>query len=129
MARKAPSPAPVAHCISSAICYAMTLPLLTPALHQAATTWIESLERHAQTSGRTLDERERAMAAEVGVCHPERIRVLDIDSFPQPPDPQLRAAAQAVGLTIFSKPCRRQLPAAGTHSASPLPAQQLRSTS
>ena len=98
MARKVPSPTPVAHCISSLICYAMTLPLLTPALHQAATTWIESLERHAQTSGRTLDARECAMAAEVGVCHPERIRVLEIDSFPQPPDPQLRAAAQAAGL-------------------------------
>ena len=97
MARKVPSPTPVAHCISSFIRYAMTQPLLTPALHQAATTWIESLERHAQTSGRTLVARECAMAAEVGVCHPERIRVLEIDSFPQPPDPQLLAAAQAAG--------------------------------
>ena len=71
---------------------------LNAAIQHAAIKWIETLERQAMATGWALDDRERALAAHAGVRYPERVRVLELGTFPQPPDPQLRAAAQGIGL-------------------------------
>jgi hypothetical protein len=77
----------------------MSTPILTAAAFQhAAIAWVETLEQQALATGQALDDRELALADHVGVRYPERIRILELDAFPQPPEPELHAAARAVGL-------------------------------
>lgn len=76
----------------------MNLPPNFPALLTAAAAWIDSLERLALAHGRPLAPHELALAHHAGVREPQRIRVLELDHFPQPADPALCAAARARGL-------------------------------
>jgi hypothetical protein len=71
-----------------------TLPSLLP----AAIKWAEARSREAAASGRSLNEREIAVARAVGVQQPELIRVAVVDSLPLPEDTTLRAAALQTGL-------------------------------
>jgi hypothetical protein len=49
-------------------------------------------------TGQSLNETLAALAASVGVLHPEHIRVVEVLKLPFPDDPELRQAALASGL-------------------------------
>lgn len=76
----------------------MNPPLTLAALLPAAAAWIDSLEQHALSHGRPLAPHELALAHHAGVSEPQRVRLLELDPFPQPADPALCAAATAYGL-------------------------------
>jgi len=54
-------------------------------------------DRIVLARGRTLDADEVALARAVGVAHPERIRVLVTDLFPEPADERLAKAMRPLG--------------------------------
>jgi hypothetical protein len=70
------------------------LPLLLP----KAIAWIESEEARITASGQALTPALMALAQQVGVERPERIRVELADALLLPADPDLRVAATATGL-------------------------------
>jgi len=72
----------------------VALPLLLP----RAIEWAVARSQEAAACGRSLSEREIAIARAVGVRQPELIRVYVVDSLPLPEDSALRAAALQTGL-------------------------------
>ena len=78
----------------------MTLDLRNalPSLLPEAIAWAEARAYEAAASGMTLDDSGVALARAVSVVHPERIRVLLVESLPLPDDPNLREAALEAGL-------------------------------
>ncbi|HEY5993593.1 MAG TPA: hypothetical protein VIU46_03235 [Gallionellaceae bacterium] len=69
------------------------LPILLP----SAVAWAERTAAASCVSGRPLSAGELALAREVGVHQPERIRLLIVDEMPRPQHLLLRAAARAAG--------------------------------
>jgi hypothetical protein len=69
-----------------------------PKLAPKTVAWAEGQWSEMAGTGRPLDETLMAVAASVGVLHPERIRVAEVLELPMPDDPELRQAAMATGL-------------------------------
>ncbi len=67
-----------------------------PGLMPVAIQWAEATAEYVALSGRPLDEVECEIARRVGVCRPERIRLLRVDRMPYPEHRLLQAAAMAV---------------------------------
>jgi hypothetical protein len=63
-----------------------------------AVAWAEAQSRHVAETGQPLNAADRSIAMQVGVQHPELIRMIIVDALPQPDDPALRRAALATGL-------------------------------
>jgi hypothetical protein len=73
---------------------ASSLPQLLP----AAVAWAEARSTEILRDGRLLAPAEVALAREVGVARPERVRVQMVDMIPMPQEPTLRRAAMYTGL-------------------------------
>jgi hypothetical protein len=69
-----------------------------PGLLPSAIAWAEEQCERTQRTGQPLDTAGLAMAARVGVQHPERIRTQLVDALPLPEEPALHQAALATGL-------------------------------
>lgn len=67
----------------------------------AALSWFSETEAALHPLGRTLTDRERAKATELGVRRPEDVRILVLKKFPVPSDPELKKEAQHFGLGSF----------------------------
>jgi hypothetical protein len=78
----------------------MTFNLLSvlPQLLPSAIAWAEEQSERTQQTGQPLNTAGLAMAARVGVQHPERIRTQLVDALPLPEEPALHQAALATGL-------------------------------
>lgn len=84
------------------------LKAMLPAILPRAIAWAETQERHVLESGMPLNEELSGVALGVGVRHPERVFLLEVESLPLPSDPDLRLAAletnllgpNTVGLTL-----------------------------
>ena len=63
-----------------------------------AAEWAEQQERRILASGVCLSPLQMADARQMGVVHPERVRVLAVAAIPTPEHPVLRAAVEATGL-------------------------------
>ena len=61
-----------------------------------AVQWAAEQERRVLCEGVRLSEIELADARVIGVCNPERVRLLRVDSIPVPVHPMLRAAAASI---------------------------------
>ncbi|RYG63583.1 hypothetical protein EON80_20945 [bacterium] len=73
------------------------LPPDIEALLALASTWCEEQERLILSKGVPLTAEETGWAKQIGVAHPDRVRLLCVDEIPQPEDPTLRAAAELYG--------------------------------
>jgi hypothetical protein len=62
--------------------------------------WAAAMERRAMRFGRPLRRRERLLASQAGVRHPERIRVLVVEAMPEPAFPWMRGLAARWGFTM-----------------------------
>jgi hypothetical protein len=71
-------------------------PELNSLLAQAA-TWCEEQEHLILSNGVPLTPEETQWATQIGVTHPDRVRLLCVEELPQPQDPTLRAAAEQYG--------------------------------
>ena len=71
--------------------------LVTSSLIQKAITWAEAQYASIAQAGLPLDDAQFSLAAVVGVQHPDRIRIAEIQRFPRPDDPELRQAAFDTG--------------------------------
>lgn len=69
-----------------------------PGLLPKAVEWAQRQEAHALEVGRPLSEEMTGVARRMGVVSPESVRILAVESLPQPGDPKLRAAAEETGL-------------------------------
>ena len=69
-----------------------------PALFRHVVDWISSLEKQAQESGRALTPIEFNLAQNVGVAHPEEVRILSVRRIPLPSHPRVKQLARRVGL-------------------------------
>ncbi|MGC4013999.1 MAG: hypothetical protein QM755_05695 [Luteolibacter sp.] len=58
--------------------------ILADALALAVTPWAESQERRILREGRPLSMQEHALAAEIGVIRPDKVRILHLDPIPAP---------------------------------------------
>jgi hypothetical protein len=66
-----------------------------------AVQWAAEQERRVLCEGVSLSKVELADARVIGVCNPERVRLLPVDSIPVPVHPMLRAAAASINfLTV-----------------------------
>jgi hypothetical protein len=63
-----------------------------------AAEWAEQQEARILASGVGLSPSQLSDARQVGVVHPERVRLLVATSIPMPEHPALRAAGEATGL-------------------------------
>ncbi len=63
-----------------------------------ACQWAEEQERVILQRGVTLTESELVQARDVGVAHPEQVRLLRVDAIPIPSHPALATAAAVTGL-------------------------------
>lgn len=63
-----------------------------------ASAWAEEQERIILRDGRPLNESQMIDARDLGICHPEKIRLLSVGTIPLPNVPSLKAAAQATQL-------------------------------
>jgi len=70
--------------------------LLTPSLIEKAITWAEAHSASIAQAGLPLDDAQLSLAAGVGVQHPDRIRIVEVQRFPMPDDPELRQAALGI---------------------------------
>ena len=61
-----------------------------------AAEWATQQERRVLCEGVPLSKEELADAKAIGVRHPERVRLLRVDSIPVPAHPMLRAAAASI---------------------------------
>ena len=68
-----------------------------PSLIQKAIIWAEAEYASIAQAGLPLDDAQRSLAASVGVQHPDRIRIAEVQQFPLPDDPELRQAAISIG--------------------------------
>jgi hypothetical protein len=69
-----------------------------PALFPHVVDWISYLEKQAQESGRALSPIEFNLAQNVGVAHPEEVRILSVPRIPLPARPRVKQLARQVGL-------------------------------
>ena len=69
-----------------------------PALFPHVVDWISSVEKQAQESGRALTPIEFNLAQNVGVAHPEEVRILSVRRIPLPSHPRVKQLARRVGL-------------------------------
>src|SRR6516225_3286012 len=69
-----------------------------PALFPHVVDWISYLEKQAQESGRALTPVEFNLAQNVGVAHPEEVRILSVRRIPLPSHPRVKQLAKQVGL-------------------------------
>jgi pimeloyl-ACP methyl ester carboxylesterase len=72
------------------------------ALGEAIAPWGEHQERLILRAGRPLSASEYALAAELGVIHPERVRVLHVDPVPVPVPQAWISIARRWGLPVFA---------------------------
>jgi len=72
------------------------LPVLLP----LAIAWAEFCSQEGARTGQVLSEGGARIARQVGVAHPELVRIKVVDAMPAPQDPRLRLAAQQVGLLL-----------------------------
>jgi hypothetical protein len=63
-----------------------------------ATAWVTAQSDLIARSGLPLNDEQTAIARSVGVAHPEKIRILEVNTLPIPGDTDLMLAAQASGL-------------------------------
>ena len=63
-----------------------------------AVAWAEEQEQRILSTGVALTATQLADARQVGVVHPERVRLLPVESIPMPEHPLLQAAGEATGL-------------------------------
>ena len=71
-----------------------TLPLLLP----PAAAWVEKEELIICERGTPLTESELADARRARVVHPEKIRVMRVETLPQPEDEDMMFVARRIGL-------------------------------
>ena len=64
----------------------------------AALAWYNQTEQQLLPKGRVLTAEEQAMAQQLGLKHPDKVRILALESFPLPEDKTLRAEAERYGL-------------------------------
>jgi hypothetical protein len=76
----------------------MDLKHALPQLLPMAIAWAEAEAQKAAQTGAALTSSEESLARAVGVQHPELVRVALVAQLPQPQHPQLRLAAQHIGL-------------------------------
>ncbi len=69
-----------------------------PQLLPLAVEWAQSQEIAILATGRALTTTESKLAAAVGVCKHDRVRIKIVQQLPQPQHPRLRAAADQAGL-------------------------------
>jgi hypothetical protein len=69
-----------------------------PRLLPKAIAWGEERERQVLAAGAPLSKRMQAVAARIGVLHPDKIRLELVDRLPSPADPELREAVLQMGL-------------------------------
>jgi hypothetical protein len=69
-----------------------------PELFPHVVDWISSVEKQAQESGRALTPIEFNLAQNVGVAHPEKVRILSVPRIPLPAHPRVKQLARQVGL-------------------------------
>ena len=77
------------------------------ALILVAMKWYEDIERSLYQKGRELTKAEKEQAIELGVNHPDRIRVVILEKFPKPNDQTSNnhfEGARAMGNIILIKP-------------------------
>ncbi|HSI85274.1 MAG: hypothetical protein ACAI35_06605 [Candidatus Methylacidiphilales bacterium] len=60
--------------------------------------WARRRERDILQHGSALTQRQMEDAANIGVAHPDRIRILTVNAVPFPMNPVLRLAGHAFGL-------------------------------
>lgn len=72
------------------------------ALAAVAAPWADHQERRILREGRPLSAAEHALAAELGVLRPDRVRVLHTDPVPMPVAPRWIAVARGLGLPVFA---------------------------
>ena len=63
-----------------------------------AIAWVTEQSELIFRSGVPLNDEQTAIASSVGVAHPEKIRILEVDELPIPEDIELRQAIQTSGL-------------------------------
>jgi hypothetical protein len=69
-----------------------------PALFPQVVSWITDLDKQARESGRVLTSLEYNLARNVGVAHPENVRILSVGQIPLPAHPRIRQLARQIGL-------------------------------
>lgn len=74
------------------------LRILLPQLLPRAISWAETVAAEVATNGTPLSDDGLSVASSVEVSHPSRVRILMVDRFPKPSDPELQAAASQAGL-------------------------------
>lgn len=63
-----------------------------------ATAWAEEQEGVIFRDGVPLNELQMTDARTLGLCQPEKVRLLNVAAIPLPDDPLLKAAAQSIHL-------------------------------
>lgn len=76
----------------------MDLEALLPRLLSRAIVWAEGVAANVAATGAGLDESGLSDARTVGVERPGDVRVMIVDEFPFPADPELQAACRETGL-------------------------------
>ena len=74
------------------------LRILLPQLLPRAISWAETVAAEVATNGTLLSDDGLSVASSVEVSHPSRVRILMVDRFPKPSDPELQTAASQAGL-------------------------------
>jgi len=67
-------------------------------LFARALAWYDAIEAELLPQGRPLTDAEQDKARQLGVIQPERVRVVILEPFPLPEDPELLEAARSYGL-------------------------------
>lgn len=83
---------------SSDTCMSFFPPQVLEALVPAARAWLEHQESLALEIGRPLSTEELAMAEVIGLRHPTRVRVAEVDAVPWPDNVALENGAATLGL-------------------------------
>lgn len=76
----------------------MELQKLLPILVPKAIAWAQEQSHLILRNGDSLSEKEKTLAAHVGIAKPELVRILYVSELPTPEDPLLREVANATGL-------------------------------
>jgi len=61
-------------------------------------SWYEQVEAELLPKGRPLSPRETDFAIRIGVKEPDRVRIVVLDDFPLPSDPELRKEVERIGM-------------------------------
>ncbi|MEZ8025980.1 hypothetical protein A1OW_19530 [Enterovibrio norvegicus] len=68
-------------------------------LMPAASEFVHDAQKEALKNGQPLTDAQIVIAKEMGVQHPEKVRVYYVDKLPAPTDPELLEIAKRVGYT------------------------------